>query len=193
VEIVAEARDSRDAVAKAQRLQPDLLVLDADMPDIDGLPTLRRLQRACPKTRVLLLGTRTAPDFVCQALEAGVAGYVLKAASLPEVRSAVREALNGDLPMDKHVARQVLRRVLGRRSLEGPPAAGERLSAREIQVVERVARGCTNRQIGEELVITPHTVKAHIEHILAKLAVRDRTQAAVRAVELGYVVAQTTP
>jgi DNA-binding NarL/FixJ family response regulator len=172
VEVVGEARDSRDAVAKARNLHADLLVLESDMLDIDGLSTLRQLQHSSPKTRVLLLGTHNAPDFMYEALEAGAAGYVLKAASLPEVRSAVREALN---------ARR------GRPVQESPQAATERLSAREIQVIEQVARGRTNRQIGAELVITPNTVKAHIEHILAKLDVRDRTQAAVRAVELGYV------
>jgi len=187
VEVVGEARDGREAVAKARQFQADLVVLDADMPEIDGLSALQLLKQTCPKVRVLLLGTCTAPDYVCQVLDAGAAGYVLKAASLSEVRSAVREALRGDLPIDARVVRQVLRRVLDTPALEASPPGHERLSAREIQVLERVARGRTNRQIGEDLVITPHTVKAHIEHILAKLSVRDRTQAAVRAIELGYV------
>jgi len=185
VEIVGEARDSRDAAAKAQHLQADLLVLDAELPELDCLPTLRLLQRRCPKTRVLLLGTHAVPDFVHQAREAGVAGYVAKAASLPEVRSAVREVLTGEVPVDKHVSHPAPEHVLG--MPEGAESASQRLTAREIQVIERVARGRTNREIGEELVITSNTVRAHIEHILAKLEARDRTQAAVRAIELGYL------
>jgi DNA-binding NarL/FixJ family response regulator len=187
VEVVGEARDGRDAAAKAHELQADLLVLDTDLPEIDGWSVLQLLQRRCPKTRVLLLGTLVACDFVRQAREAGVAGYVPKAASLPEVRSAVREALTGDMPVDQHIAHQALARVLDRQSPGAAQPASPRLTAREIQVIERVARGRTNREIGAELVITSNTVRAHIEHILAKLDARDRTQAAVRAVELGYL------
>jgi DNA-binding NarL/FixJ family response regulator len=185
--VVGEARDGREAVATVQRFQADLLVLDADMPDIDSFQTLQLLQRTCPKTRVLLFGARPATDFAYQAVQAAVAGYVQKAASLAEVLSAVRAALQDECPVDTHTARQVLRQVIDKQSLEAPPVPHLRLSAREIEVVDRIALGRTNRQIAEELVITVHTVKSHIEHILAKLNVRDRTQAAVRAVELGYV------
>jgi DNA-binding NarL/FixJ family response regulator len=180
--VVGEARDGRDAAVKAQHLHADLLVLDAELPEIDGWPMLRLLHRRCPKTRVLLLGSLAAPGAIDQARAAGVAGYLPKAASLTEVRSAVHEALTGDMPVDEHAAA----RVLDRQSPEGSTPATQRLTAREIEVIERVARGRTNREIGAELVITSNTVRAHIEHILAKLDARDRTQAAVRAVELGY-------
>jgi len=168
--IVGEACDMREAVGAVQRLGADLLVLDVELPGFDGVQTLDYLRRTCPRTKTLLLGASEARGFVREARAAGAAGYLLKAASLFELRSAVRLALSGECPAPIDADR-----------------AGARLSPREIQVLACVARGRTNRQIGEELVITPHTVKIHIEHILDKLEVQDRTEAAVRAVELGYV------
>jgi DNA-binding NarL/FixJ family response regulator len=185
--IVGEARHIHEALEATRRLQVDLLVVDVELPGFDGLQTLRCLKQTCPQTKILLLGTRAAGDFVHKALATGVAGYLLKEASLFKVRSAIRQALRGELSIDEHLARQVLRGVVDTPAGDAMPAPPPRLSPREIQVVECVARGCTNRQIAEELVITPHTVKVHIEHILVKLDVQDRTHAAVRAVELGYV------
>ena len=185
--IVGEARHVREALVAMQRLQPDLLVVDVELPGFDGLQTLQALKQACPKTKVLLLGTRAPDDFVYRALGAGVAGYLLKEASLFKVRLAIRQALRGELSIDEHFARQVVRAVIDKRAGNAESTPRPLLSPRELQVVECVARGYTNRQIAAELVITPHTVKIHIEHILDKLDVQDRTQAAVRALELGYV------
>jgi DNA-binding NarL/FixJ family response regulator len=181
VAIVREARHIREAFEAMQRLQVDLLVVDVELPGFNGLDTLQYLKQACPKTNVLLLGSQAASDFVYEALAAGAAGYLLKTASLSKVQWAVRQALRGEVSVEDHGARQVFRRVVDKR------APRPLLSPREIQVIECVARGYTNRQIAEELVITPHTVKVHVEHILDKLDVQDRTHAAVRAVELGFV------
>jgi DNA-binding NarL/FixJ family response regulator len=185
--IVGEARHIGEALEATRRLQADLLVVDVELLGFNGLQTLQRLKQTCPKTNVLLLGTQAAGDFVYRALAAGVAGYLLKEASLVRVRSAIRRALRGELAIDEHLARQVLRGVAVKPAGDGAAAPRPLLTRREIQVVECVARGCTNRQIADELVITPNTVKIHIEHILNKLDVQDRTHAAVRAVELGYV------
>jgi DNA-binding NarL/FixJ family response regulator len=181
--VVGEARDEQEAIRVATRLQPDLLVIDVDL---GGLPATRILQRTCPKTRVLLLGTSAEPDLVLEALRSGVDGFLLKSASLAEVRASIGAVLRGELPLDKRLTRNVLMRVVEAPCREAAPAR-VRLSGREVQVLACIARGHTNRQIAAELCITQSTVKIHVEHILTKLEVHDRTEAAVCAIEHGYI------
>jgi DNA-binding NarL/FixJ family response regulator len=127
------------------------------------------------------------PELLLEAVKAGAAGYVLKNASEEELRTAMSDALAGNFPVDRHLVRDVLRRVANEAPAPPPAAPPDVLSSREREVLELLARGCTNREIAEQLVITSSTVKVHVEHILAKLGVSDRTQAAVQAFELGYV------
>jgi DNA-binding NarL/FixJ family response regulator len=143
-------------------------------------------------TSVLILSMFEDAELLLEAVKAGAAGYVLKAATEADLRSAIWEALAGNLPVDQRMAREVLRRLSVEQAPRPALASGPRLSAREHEVLDRLARGGTNREIAEELVITPHTVKIHVEHILAKLGVSDRTQAAVRAIELGYFPAESS-
>jgi DNA-binding NarL/FixJ family response regulator len=187
LELVGEATTGREAVALTQSLRPDLVLMDVRMPDTDGLEATRALKQTDPMTTVLILSMFEDAELLIEAVKAGAAGYVLKTASESGLRSAMWDALAGNFPVDQHLAREVLRRVANDIAPAQPvPPAGV-LSAREREVLELLTRGFTNREIAERLIITQSTVKVHVEHILAKLGVSDRTQAAVRAIELGYV------
>jgi two-component system, NarL family, response regulator LiaR len=187
-ELVGEAINGGEAVDLTRSLQPDLVLMDVRMPDMDGLQATRILKQASPTTTVLILSMFEDAELLLEAVKAGAAGYVLKNASEPELRAAMSDALAGNFPVDRHLVRDVLRRVASSaRSVQVPVAPPALLSSREREVLELLARGCTNREIAEQLVITSSTVKVHVEHILAKLGVSDRTQAAVQAIELGYV------
>lgn len=134
---------------------------------------------------VLMLTMLEDAEVLLDAVRAGAAGYVLKNSSETELLAAMREALAGNLPVDRHLVRDVLRRVAAEPS--SPTAPSDRFSNREREVLGLLARGGSNREIAQQLDISASTVKVHVEHILAKLGVSDRTQAAVRAVQLGYV------
>jgi len=185
-ELVGEAINGNEGVALSRALQPDLVLMDVRMPDMDGLQATRILKQASPTTLVLILSMFEDAELLLEAVKAGAAGYVLKNASEEDLRAAISDALAGNFPVDRHLVRDVLRRVAGE-TPRVPVAPPELLSTREREVLELLARGCTNREIAEQLVITSSTVKVHVEHILAKLGVSDRTQAAVQAYELGYV------
>jgi len=165
--------------------------MDVRMPGLDGLEATRLVKRVSPTTSVLMLSMFEDADLLVDAVKAGAAGYVLKGASETALRSAIWEVLGGDLAVEPRLALDVLRRLA---SEPPPPTAPTsdlpQLSAREQEVVSLLARGYTNREVADQLIITTNTVKIHVEHILAKLGVNDRTQAAVRAIELGYIVTE---
>lgn len=188
LELVGEATNGREAMVLVESLQPDLVLMDVRMPDTDGVETTRLVKQTNPLTSVLILSMFEDVELLIQAIKAGAAGYVLKAASTEELRRAMAQALAGEFPIDRGLAQEVLRRVAQDTAPKQPPADPPvLLSPRELEVVALLARGHTNREIAEMLVVTPSTVKIHVEHILSKLGVSDRTQAAVRAIELGLV------
>jgi|SRR5215831_4466146 len=190
IEIVGEARDGLEVVDMARRLQPDLVLLDLRMPNMDGLEATRALKRDGLTRSVLILSMVEDPDLLLEVVRAGAVGYVLKTADEAELRFAVRQAMAGKLAVDPPMTREMTREksdhVAPARSMFPTPPTNP-LSPREHQVLRLLARGKTNREIAAELMITQHTVKVHVEHILAKLQVSHRTQAAVRAMELGYL------
>jgi DNA-binding NarL/FixJ family response regulator len=187
LQVVGEARNGHEAVALVQQLQPELVLMDLRMPGMDGLQATRALKQSCPLASVLILTMFEDAELLLEAVRAGAAGYLLKSASEEDVRAAIFGALDGNFPVDHRLAREVLRNLSREPVPKQPPPNGVRLSAREQEVLVELARGQTNREIAETLVITSNTVKIHVEHILAKLGVSDRTQAAVRAIELGYI------
>jgi PAS domain S-box-containing protein len=192
LELVGETRTARETLVMVRRLQPDMVLLDLQLPDLDPLAATRALKQASPHTSVLVLSPVRDADLLVAALSAGASGFVVKAATECELRAAIRGTLRGDLPVDDWLARQVLQRMArDHTGVVAPQSVPSGLSRRQRQVLELLARGQTNREIAVHLDVTQHTVKMHVEHILIKLNVADRTQAAVRALELGYITPQT--
>jgi len=186
VELIGEARNGREALAICRRLQPDLALIDVRMPDMDGLATCRNIKQELPSTSVILITMHESPQYLLEALKSGVSGYVLKDISQRELLATMRRVLRGESVLNPEIVMRALKRLSGKPTLQSdlPPV---QLSQREHEVLQLLAQGQTNRQIARVLTVSVSTVKIHVEHILAKLGVCDRTQAAVRAIELGLL------
>jgi DNA-binding NarL/FixJ family response regulator len=188
LEVVGEAGTGREAVELSRQLEPDLVLMDIRMPDLDGLAATRTIKEELPRISILILTLSEDPDYLLEALRVGAAGYVLKDASRREVVTAVRQVLSGESPLDPRLAAQLIRRLASQRPAKERPAKhGDELTQRELDVLRLVAEGKTNAEIGQSLFVSVGTVKVHVERIIDKLGVSDRTQAAVRAIELGYL------
>lgn len=186
LEVVGEAANGREALALCRRLQPDLALIDVRMPEMDGLATCRSIKQECPETSVILITVYEKSEYLIEALKAGAAGFVLKDITQPELITSIRRVLRRESLLNS----DVVVRLLGH--LDGETSSREdllpkQLSEREYEVLRLLVQGKTNPEIGQELTISMGTVKIHVEHILAKLCASDRTQAAVRAVELGLL------
>jgi DNA-binding NarL/FixJ family response regulator len=197
VEIVGEAADGREAIELCRRVRPDLVLMDLRMPRMDGLEATREIKREHPKIGVLVMTMHENPDYLLEALRAGAAGYILKDADQDDVVSAIRRVLSGEYPLAPELATQLLRRLAleererggnsqGIRERRGGPYT-EPLTPREREVLGLMKLGYTNRHIAQTLVISQGTAKNHVEHIIQKLGVSDRTQAVVKALELGIL------
>ena len=180
VDVVAEAADGEQALALAERHQPDVVMLDIRMPGLDGIEVARRLAASGSSARVVVLTTFDNDDYVYGALRAGASGFLLKDAPATQLVTAIRAAAAGDAVLAPSVTRRVVDE-LGRRQA---PMAIQRLDVltdRERDVLTLMAEGCSNAEIGDRLFITEGTVKTHVARILVKLGVRDRLQAVVLA------------
>jgi DNA-binding NarL/FixJ family response regulator len=185
--VVGEAVDGADAVRETARLSPDVVVMDIRMPVLDGIEATRRIVAAQPATKVLMLTTFGLDDYVFEALRAGASGFMLKDAPPEEIASAVRIVAGGDALLAPAVTRGVVAEFARRRPAPTPPAAIAELTTREREVLELLARGMSNAEICERLVITEATAKTHVARILQKLHLRDRIQAVIYAYEAGLV------
>ena len=187
LEIVAEARNGREAVEICGREKPDLVLIDVRMPELDGLAATRAIKEVSPRTSVVVVTMYENPNYVYEALRAGAAGFILKDASQRELVNAVRQALRGELLLSPKLMPQLMSRLAedGAGRSKHP---GGKLTAREMEVLHQIVQGKSNPEIAEVLVVTSGTVKVHVANVLAKLEVSDRTQAAVRAIESGLVV-----
>jgi DNA-binding NarL/FixJ family response regulator len=181
IEVVAEAEDGREALAKARELQPDVVLMDIRMPELDGLEATRRLLANDGVSRVLILTTFDADEYVYDAMKAGASGFLLK-----DVRP--EQVAAGDALLAPTITRRLVEQFV-RRPPPGTarPPALEQLTARELDVLVLVARGLSNSEIASALFLTEATVKTHLTHILSKLDLRDRVQAVVVAYESGLV------
>jgi DNA-binding NarL/FixJ family response regulator len=186
IQIVGEATNGVEAVLLCKEQTPDLALLDLRMPALDGLGATQQIKLASPQTRVMIVTMHEDPGYLVQALHAGAAGYVLKDATRRTFLTAVRQVLHGEMFVQGSLTVQLLQQLAVTPSPQPAPLR-EPLTGREVDVLHLITQGQTNRQIGKALAISPGTVKIHVEHILAKLEVSDRTQAAVRAVQLGLV------
>ena len=184
IEVVAEASNGKEAVDKAARFDPTVVLMDIRMPELDGLEATRRILAADPDARVLVLTTFDLDEYVYEALRAGASGFVLKDDPPEQLIAAVRTVASGDALLSPAVTKRVIG-AFTRMPRPTPPRELDDLSAREREVFRLVARGLSNAQIGKELFIGETTVKTHVTHILSKLGLHDRVQAVVLAYQSG--------
>jgi DNA-binding NarL/FixJ family response regulator len=185
---VGEAVDGEDAVAAAGRLKPDVVLMDIRMPVLDGIEATRRIVRAQPGTRVVILTTFGLDTYVYDALRAGASGFMLKDAPPEEIAAAVRIVANGEALLAPTVTRAVIEEFVRQRPAVQPtPAPIADLTPREREVLDLLARGLSNPEICERLVISEATAKTHVARILQKLDLRDRVQTVIYAYESGLV------
>ena len=188
IEVAGEAADGREAVELAQAVAPDVVLMDLVMPVQDGVQAMRGLRRAAPGARVVVLTSFIDEDRLLPAIQAGAAGYLLKNVEPAELARAIRLAHEGQAIIDPVVAARLVRALAdSSRSPSPAPAAPDRLTRRETEVLQLIVGGRSNKRISLELGIAEKTVKTHVGHLLAKLGVSDRTQAALLAVRDGLV------
>ena len=190
LEIVGEAADGEAGVALAQTLRPDVVLMDLRMPGMSGVEATRRLRSLVPEARVLVLTTFEDDDEVLAAIEAGAAGYMLKASPAEKLVEAICTVMRGGSPLEPSVASKVmaeLARLSRRQSEERCQRLADPLSARELEVLRALCEGLSNKEIGSKLGLTEGTVKNHMTQVLSKLGALDRTQAALRAHALGLL------
>jgi DNA-binding NarL/FixJ family response regulator len=201
LQVVGEATDGQEALKLCDSLNPDLVLMDVRMPRMDGLKATQEIKEQHPTTSILIVTTHESPDYLLEAIRAGAAGYVLKDATKKQLLGAVRRVLDGESPLNQELAMQLLQRIaenykhqeplprVANHHSEAPPPKppAKPLTDRELKVLQLLVQGKTNREAAEELRVSLSTIKNHVHHIIDKLGVSDRTQAAVRAVELGLL------
>ena len=195
LDVVGEAADGQEALELCRSLQPDLVLMDVRMPRMDGLAATRAIKEEFPRTSVIMVTMQEDPDYLFEAVIAGAAGYVLKDTTPEQLTDAVRQVLDGEFLFNQRLTIDLLRSMAGREKPSTPhseaaaseEALSEPLTEQETEILRLLAQGQTNPQIARELVVSPGTVKNLVRDIIAKLGVSDRTQAAVRAMELGLL------
>jgi DNA-binding NarL/FixJ family response regulator len=186
IEVIGEASTGREAVERARRLAPDVVLMDVRMPDLDGITATRELSRAAPETKILILTTFEQDDYVFGALRAGASGFLVKRTRPQELIAAVNSIASGDSLLSPSVTR----RVIDRMAQQPVPEVADQtkldaLTPREREVLQLIARGLSNREIAAALVVEESTIRTHVKRILMKLELRDRVQAVIFAYETG--------
>jgi DNA-binding NarL/FixJ family response regulator len=186
IQIVGQAATGRQAVEQTRRLAPDVVLMDVRMPDLDGIAATRALARAAPGVRVLILTTFEQDDYIFGALRAGASGFLLKRVRPEELLAAVHTIAAGEALLSPSVTR----RVIDRMAQQPTPELADQvrldvLTPREREVLERIARGLSNREIAAALAVEESTIRTHVKRILMKLDLRDRVQAVIFAYETG--------
>jgi two-component system, NarL family, response regulator LiaR len=187
MEVVGEAEDGEQALTEAERLRPDVILMDLVMPVLDGVGAMRELRQKLPSCRVIVLTSFAEDDRLLPAIQAGAAGYLLKNVQPKELARAVRAAHAGEALLDPSIAARLVEAI-------AQPAGEEprdELTPREREVLELIGRGLSNKRIALELGVSEKTVKTHVGHLLHKLGVADRTQAALHAVRSGLLSPKT--
>jgi DNA-binding NarL/FixJ family response regulator len=188
LDVVGEAADGLEAIEAVEELRPDVVLMDIRMPKVNGLEATRRMLAGPePRPRVVVLTTFDLDEYVYEALRAGASGFLLKDAPEDQLVAAIRVAADGGAMFSPSVTRRLIEEFSRRASPLKPPPALADLTPREREVLELLARGRSNQEIAAELVVSEHTAKTHVAHILSKLGLRDRIQAVVLAYESGLV------
>lgn len=190
IDVVGEAEDGVDAVAKARSLRPDVVLMDIRMPKLDGLSATEHLSRLPDGPRVVVLTTFDQNEYVVRALRAGAYGFLLKDAPASRLIAAIRAAAGGDALIEPSITRRLVEQFAAHAAPAEPAGVPDALSGltdRELQVLRLIARGLSNAEIANEIVVAETTVKTHVARILTKLGIRDRVQAVVLAYECGFV------
>jgi DNA-binding NarL/FixJ family response regulator len=202
LEVVGEAENGREALELCRELRPDLILMDVRMPEMDGMAATRVIKGEYPSTSVLIVTTHESPEYLMDAIRAGAAGYVLKDSTKQQLLNAVHRVINGESPLNQELAMQLLQRLTveenQRHTAPLPESVRKRqeetlaepLTDREIEILRLLALGKTNRQLAQDLRVSLSTVKTYMQRVIGKLGVSDRTQAAVRAAELGLLPEQ---
>jgi DNA-binding NarL/FixJ family response regulator len=198
IEVVGQAATGREAIAAVSRLEPDVVLMDVRMPDLDGIAATRELTAASAEARILILTTFEQDDYIFGALRAGASGFLLKRTQPEELIAAVHAVAAGDSLLSPSVTRRVVDRMAQLPTAEAtsePSAADhlDELTAREREVLVLVAKGLANREIARELVVEESTVRTHVKRILMKLGLRDRVQVVIFAYESGINQMATRP
>jgi NarL family two-component system response regulator LiaR len=184
IDVVGEASDGREAVELACLLQPDVILMDLVMPGMDGLEAIEQINERQPEVRVLVLTSFSTVDKVLPAIRAGALGYLLKDSGPQELVRAIEQVYGGNSSLHPAIARKLLEEIS---QPSGRSAEGESLTDRETTVLKLVAQGYSNRDIASELTVSEATVRTHVSHVLAKLELSSRTQAALYALRRGIV------
>jgi NarL family two-component system response regulator LiaR len=182
IELVGEAANGREAVNAVNQSHPDVILLDLVMPELDGTGAIREIKAQNPGVRILVLTTFASDDKLYPAIKAGAMGYLLKDTEPEDLVRAIEQVHRGEYPLSPAIAQKVLREI-ARRAEE--PLTSDPLTTREVEVLGLIARGLTNRQIADQLVISEATVRTHVGNILGKLHLATRTQAALYALREG--------
>jgi DNA-binding NarL/FixJ family response regulator len=187
IEVVGEAGDGREALYRARLLRPDVVLMDVRMPELDGIAATRELLDVAPELRVVIVTTFEQDDYIFGALDAGASGFLLKRTRPEELVAAIETVAAGDSLLSPSVTSRVISRMAGSGAAPDPAREGRlaELTPREREVLELVARGCSNAEIAAELVIEESTVKTHVKRVLSKVGARDRVQAVIFAYEAG--------
>jgi len=184
-EVLGEADSGAVAVALAEELVPDVVLMDLIMPEMDGVEATRRIKNVSPRTQIVVLTSYHEDEHIFPALQAGAISYVLKDLGMEELAEAILKAAQGEATLHPRVASRVIRELRGSKSDEVNPYS--ELTNREMEVLRLIAGGMSNSRIAKELVVSEYTVKGHVSNILSKLHLADRTQAAVYAWQKGVV------
>ena len=182
IELVGEAENGREAVCRVKELEPDVILMDLVMPEMDGIEAIQRIKESQPDARILVLTTFAGEDKILPAIKAGALGYHLKDSRPEDLAQAIRQVYRGESSLHPVIARKVLEELS--RPSDRPPTP-DPLTQREVEVLRLVAQGLENPEIAEKLVITEATVRTHVSNITGKLHVASRTQAALYALREG--------
>jgi DNA-binding NarL/FixJ family response regulator len=186
IDVVGEAADGQEAVRLVDALRPDIVVIDVRMPAMSGIEATREIKAAHPEVRVLVFTAHNDDRYVFPLLDAGANGYVLKTTGQRDLIKAIRDVYRGQTALHPEIARRVVERLTHKDRFQGQGMV-ESLTEREMEVLEAVAKGWSNKEVSEALHISPHTVQVHLSNIFGKISVKTRTEAVLYAIRQGWV------